>query len=79
MIYISACGTALDSPKGDGASEGEKTMTFLATLLRAYRRWRTYNRTYAELAQLDDRTLNDLNLRRSEIDFVARDAAHQVI
>ena len=54
-------------------------MTFLAMLLRAYRRWRTYNRTYAELAQLDDRTLNDLNLRRSEIGFVARDAAHQVM
>lgn len=54
-------------------------MTILAMLLRAYRRWRTYNRTYAELAQLDDRTLSDLNLRRSEIAFIARDAAHQVM
>lgn len=54
-------------------------MAVLAMLIRAYKRWNTYRKTYAELAQLDDRTLQDLNLRRSEIDWVARSAAHQVV
>ena len=54
-------------------------MAVLAMLIRAYRRWSTYRQTYAELSQLDDRTLQDLNLRRSEIDWVARSAAHQVV
>jgi uncharacterized protein YjiS (DUF1127 family) len=56
----------------------ESEMAELAMLIRAYKRWNTYRKTYAELAQLDDRTLQDLNLRRSEIDWVARSAAHQV-
>jgi uncharacterized protein YjiS (DUF1127 family) len=57
----------------------ESEMAVLAMLIRAYRRWSTYRQTYAELSQLDDRTLQDLNLRRSEIDWVARSAAHQVV
>ena len=44
-------------------------------LVTVWRRWRTYRRTKAELMQLDDRSLTDINLTRAEIDAVAREAA----
>lgn len=44
-------------------------------LARQFRRWQTYNRTVEELSQLDDRTLSDINVSRSEIRSVARRAA----
>ena len=53
-------------------------MTTLALLLRAYRRWKAYRETFSELSHLDDRTLADLNLRRGDIDNVARDIAQKV-
>ena len=52
--------------------------TLFAMLLRTYRRWKAYHQTYAELAALDDRTLADLNIPRSDIAFVARGAARRV-
>ncbi|MCS0496113.1 DUF1127 domain-containing protein [Ancylobacter mangrovi] len=39
------------------------------------RRWHAYRRTLAELSQLDDRTLADINVSRGEIVSVARRAA----
>lgn len=53
-------------------------MTILAMILRAVRRWKAYRETYAELANLDDRTLADLNIQRGDLEFVARKAAAQV-
>lgn len=44
-------------------------------LARQVRRWQVYNRTVAELSQLDDRSLADINVSRSEIRAVARSAA----
>lgn len=41
-------------------------------LARQFRRWQTYNRTVTELSQLDDRSLSDINLSRSDIRSVAR-------
>lgn len=42
-------------------------------------RWHAYNRTVAELSQLDDRTLGDINVMRSEIRAVARRATLHVV
>ncbi len=39
------------------------------------RRYQAYRRTIAELSQLDDRTLADINVARGEITSVARRAA----
>lgn len=47
-------------------------------LARQIRRWHAYNRTVAELSELDDRTLSDINITRGEIRSVARQAALQV-
>ncbi len=41
-------------------------------------RWHAYNRTVTELSGLDDRTLGDINITRSEIRAVARRASLQV-
>jgi len=44
-------------------------------LARQFRRWQVYNRTVAELSSLDDRSLADINVSRSEIRAVARHAS----
>ena len=44
-------------------------------LARQFRRWQVYNRTVAELSSLDDRSLADSNVSRSEIRAVARHAS----
>ncbi|MEP9353387.1 DUF1127 domain-containing protein [Xanthobacter sp. KR7-65] len=50
-------------------------MLLWGLLARQFRRWQIYNRTVAELSQLDDRSLADINVARSEIRSVARHAA----
>ncbi len=50
-------------------------MLLWSYLVRQWRRWRTYQRTYTELMRLDDRGLADINLTRADIDNVARQAA----
>jgi len=52
------------------------TMLLWGNLVRLYKRWRAYERTYEELMRLDDRELADINVRRSDIDFIARQSAH---
>lgn len=47
-------------------------------ILKQYKRWRAYRRTYDELVSLDDRTLADINIARSEIPGIARHAADLV-
>ena len=44
---------------------------FLAKLIRAYRTWRSYQRSLYELSCLDDRELADIGISRSEIPAVA--------
>lgn len=44
-------------------------------ILRQFKRWRAYRQAYNELAALDDRTLADINISRSEIPGIARHAA----
>lgn len=50
----------------------------LGHFVRLFRRWQVYNRTYAELMRLDDRTLADISVSRAEIDAIARHAAKTV-
>ena len=45
-------------------------------LARRLREWKLYRLTVAELSELDDRTLADINISRSEIHSVARRASH---
>lgn len=54
-------------------------MLIWAMLARRVRQWRAYQETFAELARLDDRSLADLNIRRSDIGFVAARAAAQQV
>lgn len=53
-------------------------MLLWGILARQIRRWHAYNRTVTELSGLDDRTLGDINITRSEIRAVARRAALHV-
>lgn len=40
------------------------------SLFRRYAEWRQRQQAYAELAQLDDRSLADIGISRSEIPYV---------
>ena len=53
-------------------------MLLWGTIVRLYKRWRAYERTYAELMRLDARELADIHIRRSEIDGIARHSARAV-
>jgi uncharacterized protein YjiS (DUF1127 family) len=50
-------------------------MLLWGLIAQKYRRWRTYRRTVDELSRLDDRSLADLNIARTDIDSVARRTA----
>ena len=47
-------------------------------LVSSFRAWRKYRETYKELAQLSNRDLADVGIRRSEIQTIARQAAAQI-
>ncbi len=47
---------------------------FLTHIAKSYRRWRLYRQTLAELSLLDDRSLADLGMVRSELPGVAQRA-----
>jgi uncharacterized protein YjiS (DUF1127 family) len=53
-------------------------MLLWGNLVRVYKRWRAYERTYEELMRLDDRELADINVRRTDIEFIARQSAATV-
>lgn len=53
-------------------------MLLWGTVVRLFKRWRAYERTYEELMRLDDRELADINIRRTEIDSIARYAARKI-
>jgi uncharacterized protein YjiS (DUF1127 family) len=48
--------------------------TFFGGIADRYRNWRERERAYAELSALDDRTLADIGIRRSEIEYVIASA-----
>jgi uncharacterized protein YjiS (DUF1127 family) len=50
----------------------------LGYFAKLFRRWQVYHQTYAELMRLDDRTLADISVNRSQIDSIARHAAKSV-
>ena len=47
-------------------------ITLIATVSRAFKRWKEYRTTVYELGRLTDRDLNDLGIHRCDIEFVAR-------
>ncbi|MGL4287797.1 MAG: DUF1127 domain-containing protein [Phreatobacter sp.] len=47
-------------------------------LVTRFNAWLTYQRTKAELTQLDDRSLADMGFQRGEIEFLARKAARSI-
>jgi uncharacterized protein YjiS (DUF1127 family) len=50
-------------------------LNFLGNLLHGLADWRQRRQAYAELAALDDRSLADIGITRSEIPFVLSHAA----
>lgn len=54
-------------------------MIFWAFLLKRYRMWRVYRETFEQLAGLDERTLRDINIGRSDIETISRRAARNVV
>jgi uncharacterized protein YjiS (DUF1127 family) len=54
-----------------GPATRRKTM-FITTLLAHLRAWLRYRETVRELSRLTNRELNDLGIRRSEIETIAR-------
>uniref|UniRef100_UPI0019537C90 DUF1127 domain-containing protein n=1 Tax=Klebsiella aerogenes TaxID=548 RepID=UPI0019537C90 len=55
---------------------GDIPMLYLFNaLVTRFKAWLTYQRTKAELTQLDDRSLADMGFQRGEIEFLARKAA----
>lgn len=45
---------------------------YLASMVRAFAAWRRYRKAVQELSNLDDRTLRDLGLNRTQIRQVAK-------
>jgi uncharacterized protein YjiS (DUF1127 family) len=51
--------------------------TLIASIVERFNAWRERERAFAELNALDDRTLADLGLRRSDIPYVVYGKAQQ--
>ena len=47
-------------------------ISLIATVSRAFKRWKEYRTTVYELGRLTDRDLIDLGIHRCDIEFVAR-------
>ena len=47
-------------------------MTSIKTITEKLNAWRRYRDAVRELSSLSDRELNDIGIRRGEIEFVAR-------
>ena len=60
---------------GSDVCKRRSAMLLWGFLARQFKRWQVYNQTVAELSQLDDRSLADINVSRSEIRSVARHAS----
>lgn len=69
----------LERRLGHTGREKETTMLLWGNVVRLFKRWRAYERTYEELMRLDDRELADINIRRGEIDMIARQSAQSAL
>jgi len=49
-------------------------MTSLKTIAEKLNAWRRYREAVRELSQMSDRELQDIGIRRGDIEFVVRDA-----
>ncbi len=47
-------------------------MTPIKTIAEKFNAWRRYREAVRELSQLSDRDLNDIGIRRGDIEFVVR-------
>jgi uncharacterized protein YjiS (DUF1127 family) len=47
-------------------------MTSIKTVTEKLNAWRRYRDTVRELSQLTDRELNDIGIRRGEIEYIVR-------
>ena len=47
-------------------------MTSIKTITEKLNAWRRYRDAVRELAQLSDRELNDIGIRRDDIEFIVR-------
>jgi len=47
-------------------------MTSIKTITEKLHAWRRYREAVRELSRLNDRELNDIGIRRGDIEFVAR-------
>ncbi len=48
----------------------------LDTVVRKYRNWKNYRRTYDELSRLSNRELSDLGIGRADIEFISRQTSN---
>lgn len=65
-------GSAGRNPKSGSQDMVKRGLSTLSTALAAYATWRRQRKAVAELRRLDDRTLRDLGLHRSEIRMAVR-------
>ena len=52
-------------------------VNLITTAGKAFSEWRARERAYAELMALDDRSLADIGITRSDIPRIAWDTAHR--
>ena len=83
MLILHSCGAAalLPLPAGQhyvaarqaqGLPEKEHTMTPIKTISEKLTAWRRYREAVRELSQLSDRELDDIGIRRGDIEYVVR-------
>jgi uncharacterized protein YjiS (DUF1127 family) len=58
-------------------SKKESQMTPFKTITEKFAAWRRYREAVRELAQLSDRELEDIGVRRGDIPFIAAGAARR--
>jgi uncharacterized protein YjiS (DUF1127 family) len=54
------------------AGKWSKKMTSLKTISEKLAAWRRYREAVRELSQLSDRELDDIGIRRGDIEFIVR-------
>jgi uncharacterized protein YjiS (DUF1127 family) len=60
------------SPKKLTHDKKEGRMTSIKTITEKLNAWRRYRDAVRELSRLNDRELNDIGIRRGDIEFVVR-------
>src|SRR5208283_4940943 len=72
--YVAAHRKGRPLPDGGrpGVLEMEGPMTSLKTIAEKLNAWRRYREAVRELSQMSDRELQDIGIRRGDIEFVVR-------